>query len=429
MSSHLERARILLEQSRYDLAEKELQQALAEDPSDPFSHALLSLTLSETKRAKEATAAAETAIGFGPDLPLAHYALATALQQRNRFREAEVAARNAIELDPENPDLHGMLAGLALNQRQWRPALEAAEAGLRIDPEHVTCNNLRAVALVKLGNRQAAGATIDAALARDPQNSLSHANRGWTLLEDRRPKQAMEHFREALRIDPNNGWARAGIVEALKARNIIYRLLLQYMLWMDKLSGRAQWGVVLGVYFLQRYLSAAAGANPDWAPWIYCVLALLIAFAVMTWIGKSFFNLLLRLNRFGRLALSAEQVRASNWLGLCLLAAGTSLAVGLATGAFAGYVAALLFGFLAIPVSGTFHCRPGWPRLAMGGYTTGLAGLALCTLAPEALFLLGQAEWAELLVPISVLSFRSFLWGLFLSMFLGNFLMQQVPRR
>jgi len=65
------------------------------------------------------------------------------------------------------------------------------------------------MALVKLGRREAAAATIGAALAKDPQNAHTHANQGWALLHHGDHARRLEHFREALRLDPELDWARA----------------------------------------------------------------------------------------------------------------------------------------------------------------------------------------------------------------------------
>ena len=75
---------------------------------------------------------------------------------------------------------------------------------------------------------------------------------GWTLLHDGDPRKAMGHFREALRLDPGMEWARAGIVEAMKARSLIYRIFLSYFLFMNRLSGNAQWATVCGPRSTQR---------------------------------------------------------------------------------------------------------------------------------------------------------------------------------
>ena len=112
--------------------------------------------------------------------------------------------------------------------------------------------NLRAMALVNLGRKREAAEAMRGTLAKDPQNAFSHANQGWTLLHQGDHAQGLEHFREALRIDPELDWAAAGTVEALKARHLLYRLMLRYFLWMSRLGGRARWGVILGVLFASR---------------------------------------------------------------------------------------------------------------------------------------------------------------------------------
>lgn len=380
MSAHFQRALVLYEQSRFPLAEQELRHALAEDPNHALAHALLALCLSQSEQYADATREAEAAIHLSPDLAFAHYALASVLEDRNRLAEAEQAAREAIRLDPESVNSIARLSQIQFNLRRWSDALAMAEQGLQIDAEDVACNNLRAMALVKLGRKREAGATIDAALARDPDNAVTHANMGWTLLEKNDPAKALEHFREALRLDPTSEWARMGIIEALKARHLIYRLMLRYFLWMAKLSGKMQWGVIIGAYILFRVLRGWAKANPDVAPLVWPVLVLYVGFVFLSWTAAPLFNLLLRLNRFGRLALSDEQIRASNWIGGCLLFVIVAAIAGV-TIHDAWLTAALLGVFWILPLSATFNSTEGWPRQAMAVYTGLLALLGAAVLA------------------------------------------------
>ena len=370
--ANLRRAQVLLEQSRPDLAERELRQGLAAEPNNPTSHALLALILAEGDRLTDATDEAQAAIRLAPDLPLAHMALSRVMHARGRLDEAEAAINEAIRLNPEQPDYLSRLAAIEFERRRWQAALSAAERALQLDPQHVTANNLRAMALVQLGRRDEAGQTIAAALARDPDNALTHANQGWALLHAGQAEPALEHFREALRLDPTLDWAREGVVEALKARHRLYGLLLRYFLWMSRLSPRAQWGVIIGAVVVTRLL-------PVIAPFY-------IAFAVLTWVADPLFNLLLRLDKFGRLALSAEQVRTSNWVGGCLLVALVTLVAGVATRNQGVMFGALAVAALALPIAATFRARRGWPRRAMAVYTTLVAavvalGLAVAVLA------------------------------------------------
>ena len=223
-----------------------------------------------------------------------------------------------------------------------------AEQGLQHDAEHVGCNNARAMALTRLGRTAEAGQTLASALEREPENAWSHANLGWASLHEGDSKKALEHFREALRLDPTEDYAKAGLVEALQARNPIYGLMLRYFLFMSRLSGRAQWTFIIGAYLINRMLRGLARSNPQWAPWIMPVLVAYIAFVVLTWISQPLFNLLLRLNRYGRHALSDDQRRGANLVGILFFLALVCLLAWLWGGAAAGlaFFGLIYFGLL-----------------------------------------------------------------------------------
>lgn len=378
MKPHLDRAVLLYQQGRHELAAQELRQLIAHDPHHPYPHALLALVLADHRQLEEATREARQAIHLAPDFAFAHYAHARVLNERNREPEALEAINEAIRLDPADADYAAVQAAILFDLRRWPEALEAAERGLQLDAEHVGCANLRAMALVKLGRRDEAGQSIATALSKDPDNAITHANQGWTRLHAGDPRQALEHFREALRLEPGNEWARAGIVEALKARNVIYAAMLKYFLWMGRLSPGAQWGIILGGYFLSRILASTARTLPGLAPLVLPLRILYVAFALMTWLAYPLFNLLLRLNRFGRLALTRDQIIESNWVGLCLLLALFSLGGCLAQGFNSPWVISLaVFGLLLMPLSGVFRCSAGWPRKTMLGVTLSLLAIGL----------------------------------------------------
>jgi tetratricopeptide (TPR) repeat protein len=415
---HFLRAVVLLEQSRHDLAERELRQALAADPDHALAHAYLSQCLLERDQLADATEEAKAAVRLAPELPFAHAALARALVRRNYLREALASAREALRLDPTDADHYALLAGIHLERRDWPAALEAAEEGLGHDAEHVGCNNLRAMALTKLGRTAEAGATIAAALSRDPEDPFSHANQGWTALHEGDTKKALEHFREALRLDPELDYARAGLVEALKARNPIYGLMLRYFLFMSRLSGKAQWAIILGGYVGYQVLRRVGAENPEWMPWVRPLLLAYFVFAVMTWIAAPLFNLLLRLNRYGRHALSADQRRGANLVAAVGLPALVFVLAWLVTGNDLALAGAVFFGFLLLPASAIFTCDAGWPRWCMTAYTILLACLPP---AAVALWLVDRA--------LAELGFLGFVWGSVLSGVVANALLMTRAKR
>jgi tetratricopeptide (TPR) repeat protein len=376
-----------------------------------MSHGFLAMCLNQRDDYAGATEEAEAAVRLAPDWSEAHAIRARVLANRNRLDEAERAVEEALRLDPEDADHHALLASVLLDQKKWTEALAAAEKGLELDAEHVGCNNYRAMALTKLGRSDEAGATMEAALAREPEDAFSHANVGWNYLHQRQPRKALEHFREALRLDPTMDFARAGMVEALKSKNILYALMLRYFLWMSSLGPRAQWAVVIGGYLAFRFLGGLAEQKPEWAPWIRPLLVAYFVFAILTWIAAPVFNLLLKLDRFGRHALSRDQSLAATWVGLLLALALGAVFAWLVLGVELALLPAIYFGFLLLPVSAIFNCDRGWPRRWMIVYTAVLA-----TLLPAAVVLVSIDRF------LAMQALQAFVWGSVLSGLVANFL-------
>jgi tetratricopeptide (TPR) repeat protein len=432
--ARIERARLLLGQSRYDLAAVELQLALADSPNDPVVHALLSECLTGQQKYADAVAAAERAVGCAPDLPIGHYALALAQFRRRHFPEAEAAANEAIQLDPTDPNHHALKAAVRAEREDWQGVLAAADRGLEFDPEHTWCENLRAWALTHLGRKDEAGAVLDETLARSPEDSFTHSNRGWGFLHEGNPKRAAEHFREALRLDPGCEFARLGMIEALKARYRLYRWVLGYFLWMSRFSPQTRWAIVIGVLVVQQIVAGLSRSHPALKPVLEPLLIGYAAFALTTWTAAPLSNLFLRLNRFGRYALSSDQRRASNWVALFVCGALAAVGWGLFAPAgytFLGWEAAPPFIILLMPVAATYACQPGWPRWTMAAVTVGVAGLVLTgvTLFGLAVYLdrtdgrtaIAYAELGEDLLLASI-------WSGAGSTFLANWLVSVRPR-
>lgn len=429
MNPNLERALLLYQQSRHELAESELRQALAAEPHDAFAHSLLGLCYCHRERLEDATDEVRQAIHLAPDFPFAHYAHARILYERNHHHEAQAAIEEAIRLDSSDADYFALLASIHFDQRRWSEALDAAEQGLKFDPEHIGCTNLRAMAMVKLGRKAEAGATIDTALARNPDNALTHANQGWTLLDKGAAKKALEHFREALRLDPDNEWARHGIVEALKARNIIYAVMLKYFLFMSKLSRRTQWMIILVGYFGNNALGSLARSNPALAPWVLPFRILYITFAVLTWTAYPMFNLMLRLNTFGRLALTPQQNIEANWVGASFFLALGSLGGCIMMGFDSPWVMSLaVFGLLLLPLSGVFRCAEGWPRKTMIGIVVALTLIGLGAIGLIWKAYLGADHYLKDTVNEAFELLGLFAMGILVSNIAANILMTQRPR-
>jgi Tfp pilus assembly protein PilF len=381
MSAHLQRAELLLAQSRPADAEREARQALLSAPENPSAHGLLALCLAGQEKLPEALEAARTAIGFAPDVGYFHYIHAHVLHRLDRERDALEAVHEAIRLDPDSEDNFALLSSVHLAQRDWKASLEAAERGLALNPEHTLSANLRAMALVRLGRNSEAVDTIDFALERAPENAFSHANQGWNCLHRNDPRKAQEHFREALRLQPDLEYARQGMLEALKARNPIYRGMLAYFLWMGRLSTKLQWAFVIVTFFGVRMVRGLAESQPQLGWVLWPLLVLFYVFIYLSWTTGPMFNLLLRLNKFGRLVLSHDERVASNWFGAAFGLAVISAIFWALGGDTLGAVLTIMLGMLSVCVAAVFG-KQGRSRmiLAMASGALTLVGITAVAL-------------------------------------------------
>ncbi len=348
----IDKALLLLQRSRYDLAEQELRRVLAEDPEDAQAHALLACSLAEQNKLQEAESSARQAIQLAPDSSYCHYIMGWIKVQEDDLPSARRAVEEAIRLDPESSDYHGLRAAIYLRAQRWQEALDAANEGLRHDPTHQNCLNHRAMALVKLNRPEEAQQTIGQALQENPENEQTHANLGWAYLHQGQHQKALEHFSEALRLDPNYDYARQGLVEALKARYFLYRWLLQFFLWMSRLSPGVRGGLIVGAYVLVRGPARMWPASiPRSRRCVLPIVSFYAIFVLLTWIIDPLFNLALRCNQYGRHALSSKQRLNSSIFGLLLLATIVAALGGVVTRLPIFFLLALNVGLLILPAT------------------------------------------------------------------------------
>jgi len=372
---------------RFEDAAEQLAEYLEEEPDDAAAFALRAVCLAELRRWDEAIRSAFHAVRLEPELAYAHWALGVVLAERQDFRAALPPAREAARLEPEDAEHHVLVARIEAALGSWKEGLASADAALRADPAHPGALRLRGLILQRSGDAEGADSAFLNALIQDPGDSFAYAGRGWSLLHGQGDaRDALAHFQEALRIRPDSEWAREGRVTAMKARNPVYRMMLRYFRWMSSLSPRARVTFIFGGLIAYNVLRGVARAQPSLAPFIWPLLAAYVVFLVLSWTADVLFDSLLRLTAEGRAALTPDRVRASNWVM-------ASIAVAASLGIASRFVepppdlvgGALIFGFLVLPLSGTFQCHPGWPRSIMASLcaAAALLGVGAVTLPPD----------------------------------------------
>lgn len=383
----IQRAGLLYDQHRYDLAADEARAVLASDPDDAFAHALLSLSLTRLERAEEATAEAEAAIGRMPDLPVAHAAHAYALLARNRFARARHAAVEAIRLEPTDPDHYALLAQVDLSNRKWAAAYEATTQGLAIVADHAELLRARSVAATHLGRLEEAEGSVKASLRSMPDEPFALATRGYQQMHAGRFADARATFTNVLQLDPSNQLAQSGLVETIKATNPLYRALLRYFLWMSRLPTWQQFLVIFGGPAIFRSIRNTLQADPSTEWLVGPLVGIWLVFILSTWLAVPLSNLVLFLHPLGRHALDEDERLEATIIGVLMATAIAGVAVLLA-GIEAGLFLAIIAAATALPTAAAFRSAPGWPRYVLGGLAavvavTGAAATTLAFIRPE----------------------------------------------
>ncbi|MEO6289289.1 MAG: tetratricopeptide repeat protein [Ginsengibacter sp.] len=324
---HIQHAVYLLQQHKFKEAETILNGLFAQDPTNTDVIGLLCEVKMFQDKFDQAMALVNNALGLDPSAGHLFYKRARIFIQQDKYDAAEKDLQQAISLNPFETDNFALLALLKIERKQFAEALTLADKALELNSENINALNARSTALLKLNRKEESFSTIEGALREDPDNAYTHANYGWGLLEKGSHRDALTHFTEALRKNPNLELAQRGMAEALKARYILYRWFLKFSLWMGNLRGKSQWGIIIAFFLVFRVIRSVSESNPSLQPYLNPILVLIALFAFSTWIIGPVSNLFLRLNKFGRHLLTREQILSANFVGV-------SASIALAAGVF-----------------------------------------------------------------------------------------------
>lgn len=210
----LRTARRLEQEDKTDEAIAAAKKAVALDPKYAEAHFMVgSLLKIKVKREREAIAALRTAISLDPHLVAAYEELGQLLLYTKQLKEAEAIFRKGMELDPKHQVGRFAIGRMLVERGQLKEARELWEG--RASDEDNTMPSFINV-LTRAENMQRA----KEAIAANPDDPDALVNLGIAVMDgdhwvmDDRQKQAIVHFRKALKIQPNNARAQYQIVKA-----------------------------------------------------------------------------------------------------------------------------------------------------------------------------------------------------------------------
>ncbi len=400
----ISKVEILIQQNRFAEAEKMLGNLLTDEPNNMYYLALFSEVNLQQEKFDTAKSVIESAIGIWPDSAYLFYIKSRIAIQQDNLNSAEKDINEAIALDPYDADFYALLANIKLARKQFEQALQTADMALAIDAENLLALNTRSTALNKLNRSEESFKTIEGALREDPNNAYTHANYGWGLLEQGDHKKALQHFKEALTNNPNSMHAQAGMLEAIKAANPVYKLFLKYAFWMSNLTSRYQWVVIIGFYIGYNALRTIARNNESLQPYLTPIIVLMAVVAFSTWVINPISNLFLRFNPYGQLLLDKKEKLSST-----LVAVSLAICIAALLSYFITSNEKMLlvagFGFaMMVPLSRLFSSTKNEKVILAYTVVLGIVG------ATSILIAFTSGEVFNTLTGIFILGFMAFQW-------------------
>lgn len=339
MGKHLDRADILLDLDKYDLAEQELRQEIAENPDSDLAHGSLARCLiNQRKLGTETLEIVEYALSLNSENDWLHYLLAVYWHMSGNFDRAQTAIEISIELDPNSPLYFDTLARilfdrgndnfkthtrrvlimlfvvsrgaalpialglLAICKSYWlrsylQPVFTPLEKSLSLDPEYSSALNLQTQLLIQTNRYHRALASSLNALQIDPSDATAHRLHAQTQLKLGEYIVARDHFQSALRIDPSSNESKAGLLEAVRSQYWIYP-------WISITNWRGIL-VLAGVFTI----AAAIGISTIWfdseGTFAFFTYLIFIPIICISFAAKPIFNLCLQLNPKNRLSIAS----------------------------------------------------------------------------------------------------------------------------
>ena len=336
MGKHLDRANILLDLDKYDLAETALRQEIAENPDSDIAHGSLARCLINQRKLDSVTLETlEYALSLNAENDWLHYLFAVYWHMKGEFRQAQQAIGAAIELDPNSALYFDTLARILFDRGNnifkahnrimltflfvyiisawflipiywvasialkgyWlrsylKPVTIPLAKALALDPEYLSAINLQTQLLIETNRWHRALPSSLNALQVDPSDSTAHKLHAQVLLRSGKYTAAVEHFQSELRIDPSSKESKAGLLEAVRSQYWLYR-------WISITNWRGRFFLFTTIAIKVLIISF----NEILALVTFTDLIFVVIIAISL-VGKPIFNLILQLNPKNKLMIT-----------------------------------------------------------------------------------------------------------------------------
>ncbi len=322
-SPHLARAEQYIEMDRWSEAQVALSQALGDDPDDAYLHARLGYVLLMMGQDRQAEIEAGRAIALDPEETYAHLVLGLVHLDGKRYATAMDCAKEVLRLEPFFTGGYVLQASVHYEKREYRQALASVSQGMQYDPNDPGLLSIQASTMQMLGMKQGAQAAARTMIENDPSAPGGHTQLGWARLTAGQTRLAEEAFTDALRLDARDEAAREGLLTALRARFLPYRIILAIDVIFQRFPSWVGIAVWIGIPYVLRISLRSGSVPPEALPFIIGLYIIASSLVYFSWSAKLYANAVLYLHPMGRFALTkADKIESVFVLVLGLMIVG-----------------------------------------------------------------------------------------------------------
>jgi len=191
--------------------------ALQVTKNNPLAHVNLGIALAAEGKHQEAIDHYRNAIKINPSDYKAYCNLAVAFKDQGNIEEAVKNFRETIRINPNYEDAYYNLANLFRDQGNIEEAAKYYRETIRINPKDVDAhNNLGIILGMYYKKNDEAIYQFRQSLQIDKNNSDTHVNIAIALANKGELKEAIEHFRTAIYLKPDDAQARQALKEVIE---------------------------------------------------------------------------------------------------------------------------------------------------------------------------------------------------------------------
>ena len=206
--AHFNLGNALSDQGRLDESLAAFDAAIAAAPQYAPAWDNRGLVLARLRRYDEALASHERAIAIAPNAPEAYCNLGSLYDQLGRKEESLTCFRRALELKPDYIEVWCNIAHTLTQQGNAEEAVACCDRALAVNPNLFMAHLNRGAALLEWGRDEEASAELAWCAARDPKHLSLLINRGTLAASSGNTAQALEYYRAAVEVEPNDAMAQ-----------------------------------------------------------------------------------------------------------------------------------------------------------------------------------------------------------------------------